>query len=416
MNDRDGRPALASCTQSGESRAACSQLLGWAIFAATLTVLVATAFAAPAASQAQLPAAPPLTFGIYPGGGAGTVGPAGPTVPEDAAKTLAALRQLRVPGRPFVLHIFASYTGADALSPAQQVGDEIAQYTAAGFQVELVLTYRPVGAEVAGNVRGFVAFARAAVAAFGSNRRFVAIQITNEANVRSAPGAADGAYAGAEAALIAGVEAAKAEARKHGFDQLRVGFNWAASGGRGEAAFWRRLGRVGGAPFRESLDWVGLDVYPETWGPKPTGSLAAATGAMVLAAVAALRDRYMPLARLRRDVPLHISENGYPTGPGRTEAMQVAAMKAAVSAVEFNRSAYDITDYRWFDLRDADSSGATFESRYGLMHDDYTPKPAFATYRKLIAQLAASGTAPARRVTAGTAAGPGPRKLRGNPR
>ena len=46
-----------------------------------------------------------------------------------------------------------------------------------------------------------------------------------------------------------------------------------------------------------------------------------------------------------------------------------------------------VTGYRWFDLRDADSSNPSFESQYGLMRDDYAPKPAFDAYRELIARL-----------------------------
>jgi hypothetical protein len=42
---------------------------------------------------------------------------------------------------------------------------------------------------------------------------------------------------------------------------------------------------------------------------------------------------------------------------------------------------------RWFDLRDADSSSSSFESQYGLMRDDYSPKPAFGAYRALVARL-----------------------------
>ena len=52
-------------------------------------------------------------------------------------------------------------------------------------------------------------------------------------------------------------------------------------------------------------------------------------------------------------------------------------MRAAIGAVEANRSRYNITDYRWFDLRDADSASASFEDQYGLMTDDYTPKLGF---------------------------------------
>ena len=330
-----------------------------------------------------------LTFGIYPGGAAGTVGLAGRTTAEDPGERLAALEQLRSPGRPFVLHIFASYTGQGSASAAEQVGREIALYTSAGFQIELVLTYRPVAGSPAQNISGFADFARLAMSSFGGNRRFVALQVTNEANVRGAPAAADGAYPGAGHALIRGVVAADAEARRHGYRQVGIGFNWAYAVGPGEATFWSRLGRVGGAAFRRSLDWIGLDIYPRTWGPTVGGSLTAATRKTVLASLRALRGRYLPLAGIPARVPLHISENGYPTGPGRTEAMQVNAMTAAISTIYASRSIYGITDYRWFDLRDADSSSPSFESRYGLMRDDYSPKASFSAYRKLIATLAA---------------------------
>jgi hypothetical protein len=86
-------------------------------------------------------------------------------------------------------------------------------------------------------------------------------------------------------------------------------------------------------------------------------------------------------------LPLHISENGYPTGPARTDAMQVAVMKSTIATVDEYRTRYAVTDYRWFDLRDADSSSAGFEGRYGLLRDDDTPKPAFAVYRGLVAAL-----------------------------
>jgi hypothetical protein len=81
-----------------------------------------------------------------------------------------------------------------------------------------------------------------------------------------------------------------------------------------------------------------------------------------------------------------MTETGYPTGPGRTTAMQVTVMRAVVTAVYRARRAYNITGFRWFDLRDADSSASSFESQYGLMLDDYSPKPAFGVYRQLVAE------------------------------
>jgi hypothetical protein len=46
-----------------------------------------------------------------------------------------------------------------------------------------------------------------------------------------------------------------------------------------------------------------------------------------------------------------------------------------------------VTSYCWFDLRDSDSSSSSFQSQYGLLRDDYSPKPAFAVYRRLVAKL-----------------------------
>jgi len=363
------------------SRAGPGSLAVALLLCAVLCTCVQAAVAGPSSGS-------PLVFGIYPGGGAGTVGPAGEATPENTSERLAALQLLRDPEHPFVLHIYASYSGPDSESPAEQVGRSIAQFTKAGFQVELVLTYRPAGRDPARDVAGYTEFVRSAVQDFGSNPGFVSIQVTNEANVRDAPNAADGYYPGAEDALTRGVIAAKTEARTDGFAQIAVGFNWAYSLGLGEAAFWQRLGRRGGAAFRGALDWVGLDVYPGTWGPRATGDdLAAASRRTMLQSLSTLRTRLMPLAHIPSSVPLHICENGYPTGPKRTDAMQVSVLRAAIATVNATRSAYHITDYRWFDLRDARSSDSSFESQYGLMHDDYTPKPAFGVYRSLVAAL-----------------------------
>jgi hypothetical protein len=328
----------------------------------------------------------PLVFGIYPGGAAGTVGPAATVIPEDPAARLSALEQLRVTGKPFVLHLYASYTGPGGWSAAQQLGSQIAQYEAAGFQLEVVLTYRPSDGGSASDVSGFAAFVRATVQTFGGNPDFVSLQVTNEANVGGAPDASDGYYAYVKDALIQGVVAAKREAVSDGYRQLMVGFNWAWSNDPGEAAFWTYLGK-GGSAFAGSLDWVGLDAYPGTWGPLIGGDLAGGTAGALNAAIVGLRRTLMPLAGIPKSIPIHISENGYPTGPGRTYDMQSTALSAAVNAVNSSRGTYNVTEYNFFDLRDANSSSASFEDQYGLMTDRYSPKPAFAVYHQLIATL-----------------------------
>jgi hypothetical protein len=345
--------------------------------------------ARPRASTAAGSGAPSVVFGIYPGGAAGATGPNGPVAPEDPARRLAALEQLRAPGAPFVLHIYAGYTGAGGWTAAQQVGDDLAQYTAAGFEVELVLTYRPADGGSPQDVTGFEAFVRQTLASFGPDPRFVSLQVTNEANVSGAPNASDGWFGGARDALIGGVIAAKAAIRANRYAQVQVGFNWAAAGDADEHGFWSYLARRGGAEFVNALDWVGVDIYPGTWGPAlPAlpGSLASGTQAAIRSTLSELRRVYLPQAGIPISVPLHISESGYPTGPDRTRAMQVEAMRAAVGTVVAARGAYNVTDYRWFDLRDALSSRPDFQSQYGLMTDAYTPKPAFFAYRDLVAR------------------------------
>jgi hypothetical protein len=355
--------------------------------AASLAVFLAWAHPTHARREAGRRTTAPLVFGIYPGGAAGTVGASGQTRPELPDARRQALRQLRgADTRPFVVHLYDSYTRpSDAAAMPSSLSSQIADYTADHFQIELVLTYRP--ADESGDVKGFTQFVRARVRQLAPNRRVVHVQVTNEANVTGAPNAADGAYPGARDALVRGVIAAKDEARAAGRGALQVGFNWAYQRGRAEAAFFSSLRAAGGRAFAQAVDWVGLDAYPGTWGPPlPAGHRASAVRKATLDAIRTLRRKLLPRAGVPR-AKLHISESGYPTGPGRSEAMQQTALRAMVEAVAAARSKYGVTDYRWFDLRDADSEDPSFEKHYGLMRDDYSAKSAFFTYRDLIAQL-----------------------------
>ena len=335
--------------------------------------------------RARAAAVRPVTFGIYPGGAAGTVGPSGRLVPEDAAKRRASLLQLRGSARPFVLHLYDDFTRpADAKALPAWLAQQIAAYTADDFQVELVLRYRP--AAPGGDVAGFAGFVRARVRQLGPNRDVTDLQVTNEANVPGAPDAADGAYPRVREALVRGVLAAHDEAGRRGIDHLSVGFNWAAQSGPAEAAFFSALRALGGRSFARAVDWVGVDAYPGTWGPAlAPGDLGAAVRASTLGTLRTLRSGLLPRAGLSR-AALHVSESGFPTGPGRSEAMQETVLRAAVGAVESASATYGVTDYRWFDLRDADSAGG-FESQYGLTRDDYSPKPAFFAFRDLVGRL-----------------------------
>ena len=97
----------------------------------------------------------------------------------------------------------------------------------------------------------------------------------------------------------------------------------------------------------------------------------------------------MPLAGLGRRIPLRIEEMGVYTGstfPGRSEGGQRRLLRELLGAAHAFRGAYGLTDVRWFNLRDNNSSAAGWQSHSGLLRDDYSPKPAFAEYRRLIAR------------------------------
>lgn len=167
----------------------------------------------------------------------GAVNATYPPVAEDAGKRLGALMQLKPASAPLVLHLYTAYSGnaaSDVNNPA--LDREIARYEANGLQIELTLTFRPSGTDAGANTAGFVSFVRAIVDRYGSDRHFVALQVTDEVNVTGAPGASDGAYPGAQDALIEGVIAAKDEAIQRGFEQLKVGFNCVSAGGGSCAA------------------------------------------------------------------------------------------------------------------------------------------------------------------------------------
>jgi len=190
------------------------------------------------------------------------------------------------------------------------------------------------------------------------------------------------------------VLAAKDEARRKGFSQLEIGFNWAyRSTPQEDDAFWAYLRDHGGKKFVDALDWIGLDAYPGTFFP-PAEAPGRERDGMVNA-MSTIRC-YAAGAGIPMSKPIHIEENGFPTSPSpdRSEQRQVDVMKTLVNAVNDFRGTYNVSDYRWFNLRDGDSSSPNFQVRYGLLHDDYSEKPAFATYRDLIDQLAIHSAGP----------------------
>ena len=129
-----------------------------------------------------------------------------------------------------------------------------------------------------------------------------------------------------------------------------------------------------------------MDDYPGTVYPPTLVPPADTAGDEMASALATMRTCFLPLAKIIPATPLWVTENGFPSNnTGNTS--QPAALRGMVDAVHRYSGTYNVTDYRWFDLRDADSASSNFEDQYGLMNDDYSPKPAFAVYQQLVASL-----------------------------
>jgi hypothetical protein len=342
-------------------------------------------------SYGGLPArpGPPVRFGVDPGIAGSAGGVQMPSVPDDPARDLAAVRALRPPGRVVVVRLnrLMWSDGARGIAAFQRM---VRRYARAGFQVELQVRYHPASGE-AGDIAAWISYVRHVVDVFGGDRRVVAMTITNEVNVTFSPNTSDGYYAGAKDALIRGIEAASREARRRGFRQLRFGFTYAYRfAPAGDAAFFSYLASHGGRAFRRALGFVGLDFYPGTIYP-PVMAPGDSYRAEFAQAAGVVRDCLAPKAGIGRRVPIWITENGVPTGVF-SEAQQAAALQELVHAAHDYSGTYGITDYRWFNLRDSTESppatliGPTFSSD-GLLRADYSPKPSFGAYRSLIRSL-----------------------------
>jgi hypothetical protein len=332
---------------------------------------------------------PPMRFGVTPGVQTGQLGTGAlpPRTPEDPAQQLSALGRLRPANGPFVLRLHRFFW-SEGEAEVQRFLALAERYTSAGYLVELQLRYHP-NEEQEGDIDAWVAHVRDVVRRFGANPRVVAIQVTNEVNLTFSPDSSDGAYERSRDALIQGVIAAQDEVRRRGYEQLEIGFNWAYRTDPGsEDSFWRYVRDTGGPAFARAVDWVGLDAYPGTFFP-PTLSPGGERDAIVNA-MSTFRC-FLEFAGIPDSAPIHVEENGWPTGPGRTEERQVEVGTSMIREIDRLRGTFGVSDYRWFNLRDGNTQSGNFQTQYGLMRDDYSEKPMFGAYRDLVAQLTVRG-------------------------
>ncbi|MGX1977081.1 hypothetical protein [Streptomyces kronopolitis] len=313
-----------------------------------------------------------LHFGIYPGGilgdDQGIVHPVRPDAPDRISEALDALQ-----GDTATLNVRAYRSFAATVPPEPPTPADPARYLQRGRKLDLVLQFR----EPSGELEGWPEFVREAVRTGGPH--LASVQICEEPNA-DLP-AVDGSTPNVLNALVEGVVAAKQEARTLGLGPA-VGFNAVPTFDPADT-FWSELGALADDRFLRSLDYVGLDFFPDVFRPLAAGQLADA----VTAVLTAFRRTDLERAGIPGSVAIRICENGWPTGPGRDEQRQAAVLETVVRTVAARSADLNIDGYVFFALRDADSAAEGLFHHFGLLRDDYTPKPAFGTYRRLIDEL-----------------------------
>ena len=318
--------------------------------------------------------APPLQFGAFPLGIAGAPGRMAAGPPDDQRAITHALAELGG-GQPLMPRTYVNWLGRwrnrVALAQVRRAAE------AAGPGHDLVLCYR----DSSGNVEAWTQFVARAVREHGS--QLAAIQVTGEANLTAIQDAVDGAFPRATEALVRGVLSA-AQAKRAAGATAAIGFAAAVEAAPDGNGFWSRVKNLGGSDFAAAADYAGIDMYPDVFGPRIGLDQLPGAVAWILRT---FREQTLSIAGVPTGTPVRVCENGWPTGAGRPESAQARALETMLRTVHGLRAELNITHWELFTLRDADSSTDSLFHRFGVLHDDYSPKPAFGMLRELIAEL-----------------------------
>jgi hypothetical protein len=314
-----------------------------------------------------------LRFGIFLGGVSEAhheMATGKPDVPEEINRTLDLLQG----DKHFLVRTYLGFTGSeeDGELAAMPNMPDLARYTWRGRKLDLVLS----NWDRRGNLAQWAEFIENVVCRYGP---FIGcLQICEEPNLYDYPG--DGRFGFAVDNILAGVRAARQALKQHAFS-ASVGFNVVPCCDPNDG-FWRELAHRMDHSFLNSLDYVGLNFYPDVAAP-----LVGPIGKEVAAVLTELREGTLKKAGIPASIPIHICENGWPTGPNRYYTRQAELIDQSVRTVQELRGKLNITTYELFSLRDADTANPDLNHQFGILRDDYSPKPAFAIYQRLVAEL-----------------------------
>ncbi|WP_040207188.1 hypothetical protein [Neobacillus jeddahensis] len=323
----------------------------------------------------------PLTFGIYPLSVAGTPFGLAAGPDDDYKKIQLALQDLRGNSKKLFPRNYLIYTkeweakmfaNADRYLESNLLGDltiGCGDWTHTQEpDIELV---------------NWLDFIRKVINKYGSH--LASLQITNEPNLSFM----EGSRSYIMQALVEGVIAAKKEAQLLNLP-IKIGFGSVPESPASVPHFWGNLSKSGSPTFIHSVDFVGHNFYVDVFEDQPLDLKE-----IPVSVEHTLRDlrENLTTVGIPASVAIRVTENGWPTGKNpvanieRSYERQSAVLETVIRTIYKLRIELNISHYELFGLRDADSSKDDLFHQYGIMRDDYSPKPAYNTFKQLIQEM-----------------------------
>lgn len=190
-------------------------------------------------------------------------------------------------------------------------------------------------------------------------------------------------------ALVEGVIAAKEEVKEKDLP-IKIGFGSVPESRVAVPHFWENLAKAGDKTFIDSVDFVGHNFYVDVFEDRPLDLKEISDS--VERTLRNLREKVIRVG-IPASVPIRVTESGWPTGKNpvanieRSYERQAEVLETVIRTIYNLRQELNISHYELFGLRDADSSKDDLFHQYGIMRDDYSPKPAYDTFKKLIQEM-----------------------------
>jgi hypothetical protein len=188
----------------------------------------------------------------------------------------------------------------------------------------LVLCYR----STAYNQRDWTTTIKKVIHQYGAH--LCSIQIAEEPNLKDAF-AGDGSFENIDKALHDGILAAKQQVDKLGH-RIKVGFNTVLSFNPADN-FWNTVGSDRYKLFREAVDYVGLDFFPDVFRPVPVEVFPENLKDAVKHVLRHFRNTVSEIGKIPLTIPIYVSENGWSTGGEKSAERQAIVIETIVRAL-----------------------------------------------------------------------------------